>query len=318
MTPQQHEVLERIEAMLTHFLCMSPFGTDDLGRPAEKFLSVIKALQTELPSCELGLQDLEECLMQVHGSLNPYSTHFGNSSKMQSTADDLNHRCVFEPSQLTSGSSLTGAKAVESARVKWENPPSFDPQQFLDPIVRSAYNDPEVLRMPPELWPKAQPAKMHCQPSEFLKLVERWDKLGACSLMKACDKDLSEAVGIFCVPKDSTYDRLIINPKTINSRMFGYSAATKDLSPGSMLTLLHLPPGKMYRFSADDLTDFYYTFRVPTARSHRNAFRQVFDWSELEHLNCFCDDLRGHQLLVCLSTLAMGDSLAVRNSPAIP
>ena len=33
---------------------------------SEKFLSVIKALQTELPSCELGLQDLEECLMQVH------------------------------------------------------------------------------------------------------------------------------------------------------------------------------------------------------------------------------------------------------------
>ncbi len=311
MSPQQHEILERIEAMLTHFLCMSPFGTDDLGRPAEKFSSVIKALQTELPSCSLRMQDLEECLTHVHRSLNSYSSHFGNTSKMPTTADDPNHCCTFEPSRVASSSCVTGAKAVESARVKWENPPSFDPQEFLDPLVRSAYNDPEVLRMPSSSWPRAHPAKMHCKPSEFLKLVERWDALGACSLMKASDKDLSEAVGIFCVPKDSKYDRLIINPKTINSRMFGYSSATKDLSPGSMLTLLHLPPGKMFRFSADDLTDFYYTFRVPEARSRRNAFRQVFPWQDLQHLACFREELRGHDLLVCLCTLAMGDSLAV-------
>ena len=311
MSPHQHEILERIEAMLTHFLCMSPFGTDDLGRSAEKFESVIKALQMELPSCDFRLQDLEECLMQVHGSLNSYSSPFGNHSEMHSTADDPTHRCVFEPSHITSGALIAGAKTVESARVKWENPPSFDPQEFLDPLVRSAYNDPEVLRMPQSLWPKAQPAKMHCTHSEFLKLVSRWDELGACSIIKAADKDFDEAVGIFCVPKDSTFDRLIINPKTINSRMFGYSAATKDLSPGSMLTLLHLPEGKMFRFSADDLTDFYYTFRVPELRSKRNAFRKIFHWQDLQHLQCFKEEHRGHDLLVCLSTLAMGDSLAV-------
>ena len=156
---------------------------------------------------------------------------------MQSTADDLNHRCVFEPSQLASGSSLTGAKAVESARVKWATkyPPSYLIRiQFLDPIVRSAYNDPEVLRMPHEMWPKALTgSKMHCQPSEFLKLVERWDKLGACSLMRACDKDFSEAVGIFCVPKDSTYDRLIINPKTISIlECLGIQLLQKIFHPG--------------------------------------------------------------------------------------
>lgn len=77
--------------------------------------------------------------------------------------------------------------------------------------------------------------------------------------MKARDKDFDEAVGIFSVAKDQQYDRLIINPKTINSRMHTLSDSTRELAPGCMLGLLHLLPGELFRFSADDLSDFYYT-----------------------------------------------------------
>ena len=152
---------------------------------------------------------------------------------------------------------------------------------------------------------------MHCSKSEFLELVHRWDKLGACRLIRADEKDLDEAVGIFCVAKDSSHDRLIINPKTINSRMWTISDYTRELAPGCLLGLLRLWPHEIYRFSADDLSDFYYTFRVPQKRSSRNAFRMVFKSSELSHLQCYSPDLDGHDILVCLATLAMGDNLAV-------
>lgn len=43
----------------------------------------------------------------------------------------------------------------------------------------------------------------------------------------------------------------------------------------------------------------------------RNAFRMVFQSSELKHLHCFRPEFEGRSLLVCLAILAMGDSLAV-------
>ena len=55
-------------------------------------------------------------------------------------------------------------------------------------------------------------------------------------------------MGIFTVDKDAFYARLIINPKTINSRMASLSYITKELAPGSMLSLLSFKPGDMFRF----------------------------------------------------------------------
>ena len=46
-------------------------------------------------------------------------------------------------------------------------------------------------------------------------------------------------------------------------------------------------------------------------RSRRNAFRMKFQSHELQHLTCYDGSLDGKDILVCLSTLAMGDSLAV-------
>ena len=152
---------------------------------------------------------------------------------------------------------------------------------------------------------------MHVSKSEFLKLVARWDELGACSLIPADSKDFAEAVGIFSVPKDSRFDRLIVNPKAINSRMATVSESTKELAPGCMLGLLSLGAGEMYRFSADDLSDYYYTFVVSEARAQRNAFRLRLQGSEVSHLRCFKEELRNKEVLVCLKTLAMGDGLAV-------
>lgn len=304
----QHGILEHLETCLDHFLHMSSFTADDLGRSAEKFQSVITNLK-ELPKCKLRLQDLEVCLHEIHSFLDPYSSHF----KMKPEQDpNPEHQCDFSGMGRSQTVSIGSSKAVVSDRVKWENPPSFRAEDFLSGIVRAAYDDPEVMRKPPDEWQSVKPGRMHCSKDEFLKLVSRWDKLGACRLVPFTNQDPEELVGLFCVAKDSSFDRLIINPRVINARMDTVSDATKELAPGSMLSLLHLNPHEVYRFCADDLSDFYYTFQVGEKRSRRNTFKMLLQDSDVSHLQCYNPESHaGKPLLVCLSTLAMGDNLAV-------
>ena len=314
LSVQQHEVLERLELMLDHFLHAESFQASDLGRVQTKFEVLISQMK-ELPSClaASGLEDLTELAENVAGHLDPYKT---KCSVFQQGHDD--HQCQFEPPPSTGAASASvpafaNAKPVEAARVKWESTPSFNAVDFLpDPLVKAAFEDPETLRKPREMWPPPMPAKMHISKEEFLVLARKWDDLNACLLLPASDKDLTEAVGIFCVDKDNKHDRLIINPRTINSRMFTISQATKDLAPGCLLGLLSLRHHECFRFSADDLTDYYYTFLVSAARAKRNAFKMKFHPSELRHFKSFYPGLEAHsEILVCLRTLAMGDSLAV-------
>ena len=246
----------------------------------------------------------------MHASFDPYC-----SKSIRQTVDVLqsppDHCCSGAKAEVRPRLNV-GSLPVVADRVKWDHPPSFRAEEFLDnELVRAAFLDPEVLRMPEALWPKKTPARVQCSREELLALASRWDALGACTLIRASDKNFDEAVGLFGVPKDSQYDRLIVNPTVINSRMFKVSDATKSLAPGAMLGLLSLEDHQLWRFNADDLTDYYYTFRVTSSRAARNAIRMKFHSSEVAHFKSYKPEWDGEELLVCLSTLAMGDSLAV-------
>ena len=213
---------------------MTPFRSDELGRASEKFQSVITSIK-ELPKCELELQDLFDCLVHVQHELDPYFSVVKSAEK--DPGGHPTHQCTASAGTQPS-TNLASAKPVVAKRVKWECPPTFEASEFLNSLTKSAYQDPEVLRRPRNQWPPAKPARMHCSKDQFLELVHRWDKLGACRLIRADKKDFDEAVGIFCVAKDADHDRLIINPKTINSRMWTISDFTRELAPGCMLGLL--------------------------------------------------------------------------------
>ena len=208
ISDHQHRVIERLEALVTHFLHMPCFEGHELGRAMGKFEGLIDSMK-ELPKSDLGSEDLYDILCKLHSSFDPYRSHFATSAKTHHDPHVEQHPAQSEASVL-SGSTVTvtmpSAKPVTAARVKWENPPSFDAASYLDPLVREAFDDPEVLRLPPECWPPAKPAKTHIIREEMLKLINRWDELGACTLMGLDSKDFSEAVGIFAVDKDATFD----------------------------------------------------------------------------------------------------------------
>ena len=89
-----------------------------------------------------------------------------------------------------------------------------------------------------------------------------------------------------------------------------YSAHTKKLAPGALLALLTLKAGEAFRFSADDLSDFYYTFKEPRARAKRNCIGTKVFPSEVRSLSCFDPAVEG-PYYPALATLAMGDGHAV-------
>ena len=309
LSVQQHRILERLEDQISHYMAVGDFSSDGLGRAAAKFQDLIN-LCKELPQCKVGAEDLESIVAALHASFDPYSAQLDRPYNGTSQSEP-SHDCQLPRAEIRPAVNCN-SRPVVADRVKWENPPSFRAEDFLDnELVKAAFIDPEVLRKPVECWPKLPGARVQCGRDELLALARRWDSLGACELVPASAKNFDEAVGMFSIPKDSKYDRLIINPTVINSRMFKVSDATKTLAPGSMLGLLSLGPEDGFRFSADDLTDFYYTFQVSYKRATRNAFRMKFKSWEVRDLKCFRPEWEGQELLICLSTLAMGDSLAV-------
>ena len=201
---------------------------------------------------------------------------------------------------------------VKASRIKWKLAPSFDPRPYLtDPIIQQAFEDPEVLRRPKTDWPRVAKAKVHASKSEVLALAEKWDQLGACNLVSCERVDPVETVGLFAVPKDSEFDRLILNPSVVNSRSFSYSNYTKTLAPGYLVSMITPADDEQLVISSDDLCEFYCTFGVSSKRAQRNAIGIRYSASEVAHLQCYDPSVHSGSLYLCLGTLAMGDALAV-------
>ena len=209
-------------------------------------------------------------------------------------------------------------KPVVAFRIKWKYAPGFDPEPFLkNPLTLEAFRNPNILRLPCELWPKMRKAQVHSSKDELLMLGSKWDALGALTIFREDEiEDLHECVGLFCIPKDADFDRLILNPVVVNSRMSSLNDYTKLLGHGAQLCSLHIPSGHVARYSADDLAEFYYTVTVGRERAKRNIIGLPFAAHELRHMQSFNPSRHFGTCYLALACLAMGDSLAVELAQA--
>ena len=121
---------------------------------------------------------------------------------------------------------------------------------------------------------------------------------------------------MFPVYKDEDFDRLILNPMVVNSRMRSISRHTKCLGQGFLLTRIQFRENERLVISGDDLREFYYTFKVSSARARRNALAVVYDAEDFREFTCWDPALAGRRVAPALAALAMGDSLAVELAQA--
>ena len=308
MSEDQFQMICRLERLVDHFMRPGPMTSEDLGRCSEKFAAMIRCAE-ELPECREV--DLFEFAQQIASELDPYSKAPSSRNRTDSSPKEYSdHQCSFEGVEVKLPSTVS--KPVVADRIKWAHSPQFDPLPFFeDNVVRDAFVDPTRVRLPEDQWPHQPRGKVHCSKAELLKLATKWDSKQACKIFRVDEINFEESVGMFAVPKDENFDRLILNPQTVNSRMQKFSHYTKQLAPGSMFSLLWLQGGQMLRISADDLAEMYYTFKIPACRAKRNSIGLLFEAHELKHLSCYDPHVHVGKCVVALNALAMGDSWAV-------
>ena len=240
--------MERLEDLVDYYLGVGEITLDSLGRDGEKLKKLLAVTFSPGVSEEFDFEDISSFLNSIQKSFDSYS-------RPKSKADMCdNNRCASSPSGEEQGvsqahdstlkvpSNACSALPVVASRNKWKLEPSFDPRPYLsDPVVRQEFEDPDFLRKPQTDWPKLPKAKVHASKAEVLALAEKWDTLGACRLVQCAPVPAVEAVGVFAVPKDEQYDRLILNPTVVNSRSHHYSRFTKTIAPGYLIAMIPLP-----------------------------------------------------------------------------
>ena len=225
INPAQHRVLEHLEGLLDHFLSAPSFSPEALGRCGPKF-SAFASVAQELPSNNRMDVDLFAKLAKaLHVDFDAYSK--AEASREPSAPEpapmstaNVRDTGSLEASVLPSAparASAGGSPAetlsrslreldtlkVTASRIKWKHPPEFDPLPYLDdPLLRAAYIDPEVLRLPSSQWAHARPALVHAERNELLALARAWDAHGALCIFGADELnalDQNEEVGLFAV-----------------------------------------------------------------------------------------------------------------------
>ena len=111
--------------------------------------------------------------------------------------------------------------------------------------------------------------------------------------------------------KSPTHDRLIVNPTVVNDRTFTLSQYSRTSASGSLITMLSLRQHEALRFSADDLSEYYYTYKITPQRCRSNAIRCLFEPEEVQHLAATKSAAMHGKQMLCLNSLAMGDCLSV-------
>ena len=295
----QDRMVRRLERLTWSLVRPGPMPTDALGRALDKYADIQDALNS------LEKQALE---------LLPAAS--AASAARDRARDDRAARPHDDPHEarvaMRAGYGGSTARPLSNARIKWDLGPSFDPVPFLASAdLRAAYADPRCLELPRDQWPAgARPARVHATPQELMHLLRKWDAVGALRLVPADRVPRISRLGLFTVYKDSSYDRLILNPTVRNERSRTLRSATSRLPQGYLLTAVHLRPREHLRMCSDDLREFYYTFLVSPARSDFNALGVEYAASDFVGFRAWSAELAGLTVLPCLASLAMGDALA--------
>ena len=93
--------------------------------------------------------------------------------------------------------------------------------------------------------------------------------------------DADRLSGLFCVPKDLSRDRLIMDSRPPNSAEIGLNRWTQCAASGFLLAGIELAPDQQLLCSGQDVKDFYYQFVVSRRRAARNALVGRLSASEM-------------------------------------
>ncbi len=246
---------------------------------------------------------------------------FGSSSLIADALNCSGSRVaveeIFEEASKQAGpymklddGSLSGALPVVAARVAVpEAAGTVDPLQFLGKERGEVVANLDRLRLPEHLWPDIPVACHRVPQEEEAGLVRKLLAHGMVRLLPECELPHDKhgkllCGGFFCVPKNTSEDRLIFDRRPENSTMERIVWA--KLPAGACFTRMLLEPNQYLRGSGDDLRNFYYTLKLPESWVKYNSVGRRVDARVVQEAGG--DPSIPYRM--CLRVLGMGDTNA--------
>jgi len=154
--------------------------------------------------------------------------------------------------------------------------------------------------------------KLRGSAAELLKLFWELDAGDRLMLLPGNEESLLGNVGAFAVHSNEEKDRLVIDAREPNGRVEPIKRWTSLMAHASVLVHIVINPDQVGVVSADDLSDYYYQFRISKERARRNMLRGRWFASSFRGMRAWTPELEGCKYVrVCIDTLAMGDCDAV-------
>eukprot|EP00438_Fugacium_kawagutii_P027913 Skav231459 [mRNA] locus=scaffold1847:913848:918299:- [translate_table: standard] len=296
LSAAQWSVVHRLERLSDAWNQMDVIRADDMGRVAAK-----------QERQEQALADLTNLATSVVSEAKKYQRI---SKRVESSKRPENKPTVIGHLH---GSDLVGAQQIIADRIKMEGDPVFDPVPFLHGKTKELYVEPFSSGISPDdLVDKPPRVRIHATTVEKIKLLKLLETTGRLAFRGANDVVEGWGSGMFCVCKNTKVDRLILDGRPANMLQHTPNEYIMTMASSSSALLgLHLKPNEKLIMSGDDLSNFFYTFKVNDKRTSRNFLDWKIPISIAKQFDSFPSSLCGEKYVyACLSTLAMGDSAA--------
>lgn len=233
----------------------------------------------------------------------------------------LSKRCSVERSDEESASNSFGAvvgsfdhpqnvvaKPIQADRIKFGEPPKFDPTKYIDPKTAAMFMCPQSFRTESEVDIPA--VSVRATVSERTKLFKSMASCGRLRFLFAEEVDPAHPSGLFAVPKSLQKDRLILDGRPANAIEPQLNRWVSCMACAANLNGIELSEHEDLLMSGQDIKDYFYQFSVSHDRTRRNVLACHLSASELVEIfgSDFDPPVAGGY--VGLSTLAMGDGSA--------
>ncbi len=193
-----------------------------------------------------------------------------------------------------------------------EGKPSFNPLPFLDDEAKALYSDPFVCGIQPHDVDPAPPrVRVHADDKEKIDLLHLLESSGRLGFKAPSQIVSGFGNGLFCVPKSTKVDRLILDGRPANLLQVPPMKYIMTMAAATTLMGIYLSPQEKLLMTGDDLSNFFYTFEVGEQRVGRNFLEWKIPIHIARQFRSFPIELLNEKYVyACLRSLAMGDSAA--------
>ena len=292
---QQWEVIRRLRRLGEAWKELGPIEAKEMGRTAAKQERQEETLSKLAKFATPKVVEMKKYSRAVHAV---------NQSRPEKDIGQKIGRSRVDDTQ--------GAQNIIASRIKMEGRPVFDPVPFLDDSSANLYCNPKACEIDPDgVAPRPPRVRIHARFNEKIALLKILEETGRLGFRSVHEITPSFGNGLFCVPKNVDTDRLILDGRPANLLQVPPNRFIMTMASATTLLGLHLSSDQKLLMSGDDLSNFFYTFRVNYDRGTRNFLDWKIPVKVAKKFKSFPSHLYKEEFVVaCLTSLAMGDSSA--------